>query len=250
MVTIQTFCRAHHEQTQSYEQSPQQRAFLVGWLVMVHARQKGKRGEKDVAKLCKEWWSQLEPSAEFVSTPGSGGFMGSGQIARAVRGGMLLTGDLMTTAKRFPFDVEVKHRESLKLHHIDEPPKGELWDWWVQCARGAFDSKRTPMLWFKRNLMKWHVMMEHQLVAQLPSVLYPTFAEFTEHHDDRTRMIKRELKKNPNAGASFFSLPIVAMSWSRSQRLKFNEMGYPPVLVRASDVLRWHPQAFALPESR
>ena len=82
---------------------------------------KGKVAEREVARLLSEWWGQLEPGAQFVRTPCSGGWS-----SREVRTGFRASGDIMTTAVRFSFTVESKRREGWSPANFDQHFSGQL----------------------------------------------------------------------------------------------------------------------------
>ncbi|MCH7846220.1 MAG: DUF91 domain-containing protein [Acidobacteria bacterium] len=69
------------------------------------SRNKGNKGEREVVKMLQPWWQKIERSCAFVRTPVSGGWGGP-----SLRSEFRASGDLMTTAKLWPFAVEVKRR--------------------------------------------------------------------------------------------------------------------------------------------
>lgn len=118
------------------------------------SRQKGNGAEREVAALIKAWWRQVEPKAEFVRTPLSGGWGGP-----TIRAGFRASGDLMTDAKLFPFTVEVKRREAFSLERLVEGKSSPVWGWWRQAQTQAVEMKAIPMLWLRRNREPWRVML-------------------------------------------------------------------------------------------
>jgi len=120
-------------------------------------RQKGKRGEREVAAFLGTWWGYVEPGCVFKSTPGSGAWASKG----AVRGAFKTSGDLVTTAKLFPFTVEVKFREGFQLHTLLVGRKSPVWGWWNQaCAQAAETTPPSiPMLWFRKANDGWLVLV-------------------------------------------------------------------------------------------
>ena len=121
---------------------------------MFGSRQKGRVGEREVAKLLARWWTQIEPGCQFVPTPGSGGF------ARAdIRAAMQISGDLCTTAKKFPFVIEVKRREGWNLERVQAGKPSPVWGWWDQCKRAAAEMNGKPLLIFRKNREPWHYIM-------------------------------------------------------------------------------------------
>ena len=117
------------------------------------SRQKGKAGEREIAKLLQAWWRQLEPECEFASTPLSGGWHHA-----SIRGGMKLSGDLCTTAEQFPFVVEVKRREKWNLDRLLKGGKSPVRGWWKQCCLAALEMGGKPLLIFRKSREPWLVM--------------------------------------------------------------------------------------------
>jgi len=115
--------------------------------VTVNSRAKGKRGEREVAALLRAWWSQYEPDAQFASTPGSGGWS-----TAKMREEFRATGDICTTAQRFPFAIEVKYRQGWSLRNFEHGFASPVWGWWAQAVREAKEAKAEPMLWVRKNL--------------------------------------------------------------------------------------------------
>lgn len=124
------------------------------------SRQKGNAAEREVAKLIQPWWQKVEPEAEFVRTPLSGGWGGP-----SIRAGFGAAGDLMTTAKRFPFTIEVKRREGWTWVELLAGHKSPVWKWWHQSQEQADEMHKVPMLWLRQNREKspghsgWRIMM-------------------------------------------------------------------------------------------
>ena len=107
---------------------------------------KGKVAEREVARLLSEWWGPLEPGAQFVRTPCSGGWS-----SREVRTGFRASGDIMTTAVRFPFTVESKRREGWSPANFVKGRRSPVWAWWRQALREAVEQNLEPMLWVRRT---------------------------------------------------------------------------------------------------
>ena len=125
---------------------------------MVNSIKKGKRGEREVAKLFSEWWG-----GEFSRTPDSGAFMTTHTKA-VIESGNDLSGDLITPAD-FPFNVEVKLRKEIDLWEIVRTPtlnkdeallKDNLITWWYQSEYDASYSKKIPMVIMKENRKQWY----------------------------------------------------------------------------------------------
>jgi hypothetical protein len=118
------------------------------------SRNKGNVAEREVAKLIATWWSQLEPEATFIRTPLSGGWSTAN-----VRASFKASGDLMTTATYFPFDVEIKRREEWTHERLFEGRPSPVWEWWLQCQRAAAEGDRVPMLWARRSREPWLMIL-------------------------------------------------------------------------------------------
>ena len=107
---------------------------------------KGRRAERDVAERCQNWWQRMEPSCIFRRTPLSGGWAGPEE-----RAAFKASGDLMTTARRWPFTVEVKHREAWSVNNLIDGKPTAVWKWWRQAIDQAVEEGGEPKLWFRRN---------------------------------------------------------------------------------------------------
>lgn len=139
-----------------------------------NGRTKGKIGEREVAKLCADWWAAIEPGCEFRSTPSSGGW-----ATPQLRGHFKVAGDLTTTAKLWPFTVEVKRREAWVLHNLYAAKPSPVWGWWKQACKAAAEEGRAPILFLRHNskagqAAEWFVMLPdvretHQLLPRLDS---------------------------------------------------------------------------------
>lgn len=125
--------------------------------VPFRSRGKGKTGEREVAKMLEAWWCTMVEPCKFKSTPQSGGF--GGAAAADVRGDFKIAGDLMTTAKKWLFCVEVKRREQGVLKRLYEMKPSPVWGWWRQCVKAAKEEGRVPLLFFRRNREEWIVML-------------------------------------------------------------------------------------------
>lgn len=132
-------------------------------------REKGKTAERDVAKRLGKWWESVEPGCRFVPTPSSGGW--HGRAGGQIRADFRASGDLMTTARRFPYAVEVKHRQGWayeSLLYCDDSP---VWKWWQQAVGAADEMALQPMLWMRRNRGKWLVVLPApKAAASMPAV--------------------------------------------------------------------------------
>lgn len=125
------------------------------------SREKGSCGEREVAKLLEPWWRKVEPECVFVRTPLSGGWGG-----KDLRAGFKASGDLMTTAEKFPFTVEVKRREAWKLDRLLEGKASPVWGWWRQAIVQGEEMQVTPMLWLRQNRKPWLVMLPEDFWMQ------------------------------------------------------------------------------------
>ena len=124
----------------------------------INSRSKGRRAEREVAKLLADWWHPVEKNCEFKPTPLSGGWGGRDGGVH-VRAHFKASGDLMTTAVRFPFTVEVKHRQSWSMRNLIAGRPTPVWDWWLQAERQAAEESGLAMLWFRKNNVPWMVAM-------------------------------------------------------------------------------------------
>ena len=140
---------------------------------MTNSRSKGRRAEREVAKLLADWWGQLEPKCEFKCTPLSGGWGGRDGGAH-VRAHFKASGDLMTTATRFPFTVEVKHREQWSMKNLVAGKPTPPWDWWIQSQRQATEESGVSMLWFKKNRYPWMVGLPEGFLDITPDLYVPS----------------------------------------------------------------------------
>lgn len=118
------------------------------------SRDKGNVAEREVAQLARAWWRRLEPDCDFVRTPLSGGWGGP-----QLRAEFQASGDLMTTAERWPFGVEVKRREGWTEERLRAGKPSPVWEWWLQTQRAATEMRKEPMLWIRKNRQPWRVML-------------------------------------------------------------------------------------------
>lgn len=141
----------------------------------INSRVKGKRGEREVAGLLRVWWNTVE-ECQFVSTPSSGGF-GNAQV----RGEFKIAGDLMTTAKQWPFTVEVKRREKWSMKTLEKGAPSPVWGWWAQVVKSAREERTAsrvgggePMLWFRKSRGQWHLMLSAACAMGFQQFCSPT----------------------------------------------------------------------------
>lgn len=121
-------------------------------------RQKGCRGEREVAALCEAWWQQLEPGCKFRRTPSSGGW--GGKSDADVRAHFNACGDLMTTATQWPYCVEVKWRENWSFERFLFGGSSPVWGWWEQCKKAAEVQGHRPLLFFRNRELPWLMMAD------------------------------------------------------------------------------------------
>lgn len=134
----------------------------------INGRQKGNRNEREVAALMAAWWGQLEPKCEFVRTPLSGGWSTAN-----VRSHHKACGDLMTTADKFPFVVEVKAREGWSEKNVLEGRKTPVWGWWLQAQKAAAEQGGPALMMFRHNRKPWWVWLPSDYVALKYKALGP-----------------------------------------------------------------------------
>ena len=91
---------------------------------MTNSKQKGKRGELEVAKILREHGFEARRSAQYCGN----------------------TGDAPDIITDLPFHIEVKHQETLQ---IDK--------WWEQACNDA--KTEMPLLVFRKNNQKWRVCL-------------------------------------------------------------------------------------------
>jgi hypothetical protein len=123
-----------------------------------NSRAKGRRAERDVAKLLAKWWRKIDKKVEFKPTPLSGGW-GGRDGGKHVRAHFKASGDLMTTSVSFPFTIEVKHREAWSMRNLVAGRATPVWDWWVQSQRQSEEEGEIAMLWFRKNNFPWMVAL-------------------------------------------------------------------------------------------
>jgi len=113
------------------------------------SRDKGQRGERQVAKIMSEWWG-----SDFTRTPSSGGFR-----TKKFRDDWNASADLVTPDETFPFCVEVKNAEGWNLEQLIKSSDGMIWTWWDQTVNQCTEGK-IPLLCFTRNRQPWFYMIQ------------------------------------------------------------------------------------------
>jgi len=125
-----------------------------------HSRRKGKRKERQVAKILQEWWG----IGEFRPTPSSGGWDASGKFR--------MKGDIVTTDDEFPFCVEIKNNEAWKFSTSLVSIRSKLHKFWEQNIEEAKECGLTPITIFTRNYHPLFVMMDEKMYTALNADLY------------------------------------------------------------------------------
>jgi hypothetical protein len=147
----------------------------------VNGRVKGSRAEREFAAMLELWWRDVEPGCRFVRTPLSGGWGGP-----QVRAGFRASGDLMTTAQKFPFTVEVKRRE-ISYREFLAGRASPVWGWWVQAQGQAREQGSEPMLVFRTNNSPWRMLLRARYVESLPAHVRDAMSDFMGGHVFRGR---------------------------------------------------------------
>jgi Holliday junction resolvase len=121
------------------------------------SKRKGNNAERNLAKLLQEWWN--EPGVTFQRTPSSGGW-----ATKAAREEFRTSGDVLTSAKNFPWTVENKCQEGWSLDAIRQGECAKVWDWYAQAMEETSLNCR-PMLVISRNRVKPLVILQNDDVA-------------------------------------------------------------------------------------
>lgn len=129
---------------------------------MTNGHSKGARGELEVVRLLTSWWHQLEPEAVFKRTPMSGGW-----ATPETRSDFKVAGDICTTAKLWPFTIEVKRREAWSFGGFTSGKMSPVWKWWRQCIEQAAEEDRIPILWARKNGHPWIVLAPERLLVPI-----------------------------------------------------------------------------------
>lgn len=111
----------------------------------IHSRNKGGRGERELAKIFTAWWG-----TEFTRTPSSGAF-----ATIMNRGDLNVAGDISTTDPKFPWVVEVKRHESVTVEQLLTAKKCLIFEWWQQASKSAKLEGKAPLLVFRKNNQPW-----------------------------------------------------------------------------------------------
>lgn len=139
------------------------------------SRNKGCGGEREVARLCGDWWAQYEPDIVLKRTPGSGGWA----HASAFRSkGDLVAARADGTRSAWPFFVEVKRFEGWSVAGFRAGRRSPVWGHWNKAAMQAADESKIPMLWVRQNRSPWYVLAPVPTLAllQCPTILTATIS--------------------------------------------------------------------------
>lgn len=112
----------------------------------INSRSKGSDFELKIAKKLSTWWGE-----DFHRTPMSGG-LGWSKDSR-VSGDIVVPSDSL-----FPYSIECKKREEWTLEQFLKG-KGEIDDWWNQCARDGKKVEKIPLLIFSKNFDEIYCML-------------------------------------------------------------------------------------------
>jgi hypothetical protein len=138
-----------------------------------NGRAKGKIAEREVCRLLEAWWGQLETGCKFKPTPMSGGWS-----SPDVREAFHTSGDLVTTAEKFPFCIEVKRRESFSWENLTAGKASPVLGWWDQAVRQAAEMGSCPMLVFRRNREPWWVVLPYGYVFAHANLIHANLETF------------------------------------------------------------------------
>ncbi|MCF6205304.1 MAG: hypothetical protein L3J47_00220 [Sulfurovum sp.] len=105
------------------------------------SKRKGSSQELKLAKAFQKWWGE----GQFARSPGSGGW-GRPQN----RDGFNASGDIITTARDFPWCIEIKHVEGWTLDQLLLNEGCMIHGWWQQTVEETPVLLR-PLLLFKKN---------------------------------------------------------------------------------------------------
>lgn len=146
----------------------------------VNGCQKGKNGERELGKVLSKWWDD----AEFVRSPGSGGFM-TIHAAELMKGGYDMGGDFICPPD-FPFSVECKRRKVIDLYSMvrisvpNPDDKESPISWWHQCSRDAQRSNKHPLVCFREDRKQWYILIETNVLYKLyPENQYVSMYNFS-----------------------------------------------------------------------
>lgn len=118
-------------------------------MVVINSKNKGNRGEREVAKFMKEWTGY-----EFTRVPQSGGLRWKSREN--------IAGDIICSdpkhERHCKLSIEVKFPKEVAFEHLLLPTTGKSTDkvnhYWRQCSSDAKSVNRVPILFIHRNGMK------------------------------------------------------------------------------------------------
>jgi len=146
-------------------------------MARINVRDKGAVAERFIAKKLEEWWNIVEPGCKFMRSPGSGGWS-----TPTIRSEFKAHGDIITTAHRFPFTIEVKRREQWTLKQVTNPrPSGPVWDWWIQAQKDARNANAIPIMIFRKNNELWRMFCPEN-IFQCCASYYAREESVLQHH--------------------------------------------------------------------
>ena len=128
----------------------------------MNSRAKGAVAEREVAAILQTWWRQIEPECLFVRAPASGGWQGP-----KAREAFNAAGDLMSTAQRWPFCVEVKRRENWSMRNLAAGMPSPVWSWWRQAQKAATEVHKVPLLVFRKSREPWRVIVPERVLMRV-----------------------------------------------------------------------------------
>jgi hypothetical protein len=96
----------------------------------MNARNKGRRGEREVIDVIKEM-TEVELQVNYSQTYGGGHDLLGGE----------------------PYAIEVKRRKSIT--------QGDVRQWWVQTCEQAGKVNLIPCLWYRADRQQWQVVIPH-----------------------------------------------------------------------------------------
>jgi hypothetical protein len=140
---------------------------------VTNGAEKGRKAEREVARIIQDWWRKLDPECQMIRTPLSGGWS-----SPTTRANFRASGDLMTTSESWPFTVEVKRREAWNVARLFAGESSPAWGWWRQAVDQAREESGTPMLWCRKNQYRpgqpsfpWLVMLPADYLLAISSKL-------------------------------------------------------------------------------
>lgn len=147
----------------------------------MHSKAKGARAEREVCNMLEHWWARVNPDVKFSRTPGSGAWGTTHGPEYQV------SGDVVCTDPRFPFCVEVKHRETWNHGRFLGGQRTPALAWWAQAERQAYATGKRPMLVARKNREPWYIAINlpfatsqtYTVIAGRPVAVYTVDDFFT-----------------------------------------------------------------------